>query len=90
MRSLDEAINIARSEGETEAFVIGGASLYKAALPQTDRLYLTLVHASTKADVFFPEFEEGEWVETQREEYPSDEKNQYPTTFRILNRKAKN
>lgn len=85
--SLEGAIALAQKEGEDEAFVIGGATIYRMALPRADRLYLTQVHAATKADVFFPEWDEGEWVEAQRIELPVDEKNQYPTTFRILNRK---
>ncbi len=87
--SLDKAIGFAKKEGEEEAFIIGGATLFTQVLPLVDRLYLTMVHASTTADAFFPEMNELEWVETWREEISADEKNQYPTTFRILNRKPK-
>jgi dihydrofolate reductase len=86
--SLDEAINFAKNEGEEEAFMIGGAAIYKAVLPFTDRLYLTLVHASTTVDAFFPEVDEGEWNEVQRIDFPADEKNQYPTTYQILNKRT--
>lgn len=37
-----------------ECFVIGGAEIYKAALPQADKLYLTLIHDQIKGDTFFP------------------------------------
>lgn len=41
-----------------ETFVIGGGELYAAALPRTDRLYLTLVDAEAEADTFFPPYED--------------------------------
>lgn len=37
-----------------ECFVIGGAEIYKAALPQAGKLYLTLIHDKIKGDTFFP------------------------------------
>lgn len=39
-----------------EIFVIGGASIYKQFLEFCDKLYLTEVHCSCKADVYFPKF----------------------------------
>lgn len=41
-------------QGTPEKFVIGGAALFEAALPQADRLYLTLIHHPFKGDVYFP------------------------------------
>ncbi len=87
--SLDNAIDLAENRGEEEAFVIGGEAVYKTVLPLAQRLYLTLVHVITTADAFFPDLDEKEWIEVQRVDLPADEKNQYPTTFRILNRVAK-
>ena len=40
-----------------EFFVIGGATIYKLALPYAKTLYLTEIDASHEADVFFPEFD---------------------------------
>lgn len=52
--SLDEAIAAA---GEGEIFIIGGASVYAAAINLADRLYLTLVTAEAPdADAFFPAY----------------------------------
>ncbi len=45
------------SDSETEIFVIGGASIYKEALPYTKNIYLTEVDAEANADVFFPNFD---------------------------------
>ena len=85
-QSVEEAIKLARERGETEAFVIGGAGIYARALDATDRIYLTEVHAEVDADVFFPEFDLDNWVETQHIDHPADEKNQYAFTFKMLER----
>lgn len=55
--SLEEAL--AHCNAEEEIFIMGGASVYKEALPLTHRLYITLVHDTDKqADAFFPEIDE--------------------------------
>ena len=50
VHSIDEALALA----DEDAFVIGGASIYRAMLPYCDKVYLTKVFAMTEADVFFP------------------------------------
>lgn len=56
VNSLEAALNKARNLKETEVFVIGGGQIYAQALPQADKLYLTLVDRSSPADTFFPEY----------------------------------
>jgi dihydrofolate reductase len=85
--SLEEALALAREQGEEEAFIVGGGEIFIQALPLADRLYLTQVHAVTKADVFFPEFDRDEWEETRAFYQPADEKNEHAFTFRQLERK---
>ncbi len=55
IRSLEEALD--RCRNEDEVFVIGGSSLYRAALPLADRLYVTLVHGDFEGDTYFPDFD---------------------------------
>ena len=50
-----------------EVFVIGGAELYRLALPIADRLYLTEIDQDFEGDVYFPDIEEGNWEEASRE-----------------------
>ena len=50
-----------------EAFVIGGAELYAAALPLADRMYLTLIDAEYEGDARFPAFDPADWREIARE-----------------------
>ncbi|MCE9544877.1 MAG: dihydrofolate reductase [Planctomycetia bacterium] len=62
--SLDEALRLAAggsSPTDDEVFVIGGASLYREALPLANRLHVTRVHAVIEGDTFFPEFNVAEW-----------------------------
>ena len=82
--SLEEALEMARQAGESEAFIIGGGEIFAQALGLAERMYLTQVHAVTEADVFFPAFEEEEWVELQSEEHEADARNDHPTTFKLL------
>ena len=62
--SLEEAVQCAGAAGEV--FVIGGAELYRQALPLANRLYLTEVSGNFDGDVFFPEILAADWTETSR------------------------
>jgi dihydrofolate reductase len=44
-------------EWNDQQFVIGGAALFKLALPLIDRLYLTLIHDPIPGDTYFPIFD---------------------------------
>jgi dihydrofolate reductase len=65
-----------------EVSVIGGTSLFRAALPIADRIHLTEVQADIPGDTFFPEFDRGEWVETEVARHGADERHAH--AFRIL------
>ena len=55
------------AEGASEVFVIGGAQIYKEAMPSADRLLLTEVDLEISGDAFFPL-----WDATQFERQQSD------------------
>jgi dihydrofolate reductase len=59
-KSLEDALALAKQD--SEAFIIGGGELYKQALPLTDKIYLTRVHAGFAGDTFFPELNLAEWT----------------------------
>ena len=84
--SLGEAIEAARAAGETECFIIGGAAVYREAMPQVEKLYLTKVLSHVDGDVFFPEWE-GDFEKVSEEPFQADEKNDFPTVFQIWVRK---
>lgn len=84
--SLEEALDRARAAGEDEVFIIGGAEVYRAALPLAHRLYLTLVHAEVEGDVRFPEVDLGEWRLLEERHRPPADDNPLPHTFRVYAR----
>ena len=63
--SLEEAI--LKAGDAAEVFVIGGAELYRQALPLARRLYLTEIEESFAGDVCFPEVLPDEWEEISRQ-----------------------
>lgn len=65
--SLNEAL--AHCLPNEEVFIIGGASVYREALPTATRLYLTLVNQSPEGDVFFPAINEDEWLQIKKEKH---------------------
>lgn len=72
---------LALCDSNTEVMVIGGSSLYQLFLPLAQRIYMTLIHHSFDADVFFPEFDPTLWTVTQVKKFAADEKNAYDLTF---------
>ena len=84
--SLELALNKADAAGETECFIIGGASVYKEAMPYVTKMYVTWVETNIiEGDVFFPDWGEG-WKKISEEHFDADEKNDFPTTFEIWSR----
>jgi len=69
VHSIEAALKAA---GE-EAFVIGGASIYKALLPLCKKLYLTEIDAECPdADVYFPGFDKSLYSREKLAEYNID------------------
>lgn len=83
--SFTDALVIAA--GVAEIMVIGGAQIYRAALPRAQRIYLTRVHARFDADTFFPQLDSAEWLETGREDHAADERNPFNYSFSTLERR---
>ena len=57
------------SQADQDAFVIGGASVYKQLLPYCDTAYITKIHAAFPADTYFPNLDRlEEWVVAEESE----------------------
>ncbi len=67
--SLQAAITMAAEADEI--FVIGGADIYRQALPLAQRLYLTEIALDVAGDAHFPEFALADWSEASRETHTS-------------------
>jgi dihydrofolate reductase len=81
---LGDALNFAADNQLEEVFIIGGAQIYEATIDMADRIYLTKVHAQIEGDAYFPDFDMADWDVEDEEHVPADDKNQYPSTFYLL------
>ena len=79
--SVAKGLKIARQSNEQEAFIIGGAEIYKLGLPHANRLYLTEIDAVIEGDTFFPPFDETQWIETSRVPHGKDARHAYSFDF---------
>lgn len=86
MHSIEEGIDMARSAGEQEVFIIGGAEIYRLALPLAQRLYLTEIKESLPGDTFFPEFARNQWRELSRQSHLEDDRHPYAFDFVVYER----
>ena len=70
LRAGDMAQALALCGAKREAWVIGGAEIYAAALPLARRAVVTEIAAEFEGDAHAPQFGP-EWVETRREQHTS-------------------
>lgn len=78
---------LAARMGATDIPVVGGAEIFRLALPQADRLHLTLVHASPEGDVRLPAYDPANFRETFREPHDAGGDDEYAFTFVDLQRR---
>lgn len=69
VHSLDEALAQAMREEPAAVMIVGGAEIYRAALPVASRIELTEVHRDFAGDVSMPDFDRTTWTETARENH---------------------
>jgi dihydrofolate reductase len=77
---------LAATAAAPETCVIGGAEIYRQALPMAEVVHLTRVHGTVQADTFFPLLDAAEWEEVAREDRPADDRHAYPYSFLTLHR----
>ena len=67
---MDEAIDVAEGQafidGADSVMVIGGAEIYRQALPFASRAFLTRVHGSVSGDAYFDLEALDSWREVSR------------------------
>lgn len=68
--SLADALHLARDA--EQAFVIGGAQIYKEALPLADGIIATELQAEIEGDAFFAMPDPSQWQETSRSTQPAE------------------
>jgi dihydrofolate reductase len=89
VHSLNEALVTARKAGETSAYIIGGAQIFRESLPLADRLEMTFLKKEFDADVFFPETDYHEYDIIFKEDIKGDELSPYSFSYITYERKEK-
>lgn len=84
---LEDAIQTACKQSD-EIFIIGGATLYQAALPLADILYITQINKDFDGDTFFPEFDWTAWQVVDRIDVNNDEKVDFTYSFLQFSKKS--
>ena len=83
VHDLDEAL--AGHHGEV--LVIGGAEIYRQAIPRAGIMYLTMLDAEFEGDTMFPAYVHDDWEQIDEACHPADQKNPYPYRFVTLCRR---
>ena len=90
--SIEEALQLAKNAlpdlGADEIMVIGGAEVYRQAMPFVDRIYLTEVEGEFTGNTWFHELAAFGGREVRAESVPADTKNIHPHRFSIWERDA--
>ena len=85
VRSVEQALEVARAAGAAELVIGGGAQVYQLAMPHVQRIYLTRIHAVIDGDTRFPEPGAG-WREVECVEHPMDARHAQAMSFVTLER----
>ena len=86
VHSIKDGIDLARKNGETECFIIGGGEIYQESLEMTDQIYLTIIDTEMDGDVFFPELNFDQWKIVRQNEYGKDDRNPFDFTIYLFKR----
>jgi len=86
VNSFEEAY--AAAKPARKCFIMGGASVYRAAINDMDTLYITHVHTIVEgADAFFPQIDPAIWKVTSKSRTHIDPETGYSYEFVIYRRK---
>ena len=79
---------LAAQRGVDEVAIIGGAEIFRSAMPLVQRVYLTIVHARPEGDVTLDPFAPAHWRETARAPMQQAPGDQFAADFLVLDRQA--
>ena len=88
VHSLEDALNLPQVKAAKEAFIIGGQQIYDEAMPQVQKLYLTIVHTKMDGDTFF-NYDPKDWKIISTKEHPADAAHKFAYTITVQERKRK-
>ena len=79
VHTMEEALK--KAENDSQSFIIGGGEIYRLGMEVADKIELTRIHNSFKADTFFPEIPENTWELTNEEFHENDDSHQHAFTY---------
>jgi dihydrofolate reductase len=86
VRSVDEALALARMQQALELVVLGGGEIFALALPFVERLILTTVHTRVEQGTRFPDWAAQDWRCLQQETFPADHQHAFRHTIATYQR----
>ena len=89
VKSIEEALSVAKRNHESEVFIIGGGEIFRQSIDMADKIYLTNIHTVVNADTYFPEIEARSWKMVWCEENKRNKIDEYDSDFKILLRNNK-
>ena len=78
---LQEALEFAKEQRQKLVFILGGGEIYRQSMEVADVLFITEIHQAFDGDTTFPDISDNLWKEAERDDYPSDEENDYAYSF---------
>lgn len=87
VNSIEDALRECERKNETEAFIIGGADIYKQTMDVADKIHYTKIHYTFEGDAFFPEIDTRKWKLISKKDVPADAKNKFPFSFCVYQKK---
>ncbi len=81
VHALEDAIQLCISKKFDQVFIIGGAEIYRQAIPYCDELLITEVQAHPEGDAFFPDIDQDQWAKVSEVHFQKDENNDYSFNF---------
>ncbi len=85
-RQLDEVEDLV--DRDRRVMVVGGAEVYRSALPRCNTLWLTRVLAEVQGDTYFPELEMSQWILDSSEHCEAGPRDDWPTEFQTWKRRT--
>jgi dihydrofolate reductase len=82
--SIEDALG--KCADDEEIFIIGGGSIYRQFMPLADKLYITHVHSTAPADVYFPRIDLNIWEITYIEDFKISKTTSIPYTYTVYER----
>lgn len=86
-KTISDAIIYAAQQGQEEIFVVGGGEIYKQTMTLANTIHLTIVHTEIEGDTHF-EYDDSNWKVLHSEFIPKDEKNEFDSTYIVLERET--